>query len=73
MDLTEIINRPDETPLQEQECYFILSEYVRARKGVAIVPRIETRFGQMIAERDAAIMHEMLNYAIAWFRINQKS
>lgn len=69
MNLKEIINRPNETPLDEDEAYFVLKEYVKARKGVDINPRIEARFSSLNAMREVNIMHHMLNHAIGWFRI----
>lgn len=70
MDLKEIVNRPNETPIQEQEACLVIKEYIKARKGVEIQPKIETRLGQIYAMREVNLMHEMLNYAIGWFRQN---
>jgi hypothetical protein len=70
MDLKEIVNRPNETPIEEQEAYLVIKEYIKARKGVEIQPMIETRLGKLNAMHEVNLMHQMLNYAIGWFRQN---
>lgn len=70
MDLKEIVNRPDGTPIEEQEAYFVIKEYVKARKDVDIQPQINARMGQIQAMFEVNLMHQMLSYAIAWFKEN---
>ena len=70
MDLKEIINRPNETPLEQEEAYLVIKQYVKARKGVDIKPKIEIRRGRLVAMHEINLMHQMLNHAIAWFREN---
>lgn len=69
--LRALIEQPDTTPLSMEESAFILSEYVRIRKGRTIHPFIETRYGPFIAHREVGLMHELLNVAIVWFRNNK--
>ena len=70
MNLKEIVNRPNETPLEEDEAYLVIKQDVKARKGVDIEPRIEIRRGKFVAMHEVNLMHQMLNHAIAWFREN---
>ncbi len=72
MNLKELIDRPNETPIQEDEAYFILREYIKIRKGVDISPRLSSIFGRMGATIEVQIMHNMLDYAIAWLKENYK-
>lgn len=70
MNLKEIVNRPNEAPIQQHEAYFVIKEYVKARKGVDINPTIDTRLGVFSANMEIKLMHKLLDYAIAWFREN---
>ena len=70
MDIKEIVNRPDSIPIQEKEAYFVIREYVKARKGVEIDPEIDLSFGSISAIREIHLMHSMLNSAISWYRQN---
>lgn len=70
MDLKEIVNRPNETPIEEQEACLVIKEYIKVRKGGEVQPMIETRQGKFNAIREVNLMRQMLNYAIGWFRQN---
>ena len=71
MDLREIINRPDDVPIEEEESYFVIREYIKIRKGKNVNPRIETRFGHIYSMQECHLMLNMLNYAIIWLRENK--
>ena len=73
MTIQEIISRLDTSPLTEEECYFVLSEYIRIRKGKVVHPVINAQYGEIHAFTEMQKMHEMLNVAITWFRENEKS
>jgi hypothetical protein len=70
MNLKEIINRPNETPLEEDEACLVIKQYIKARKGVDVKPKIEIRYGRARAMHEVNLMHQMLNHAIGWFRQN---
>jgi len=70
MDLKEIINRPNEAPIEENEACFIIKEYIKTRKGVEVNPIIETRLGNTYAMREVGLMNKMLDHAIEWFKEN---
>ena len=70
MDLKEIVNRPIETMMEEEDAYLVLKEYVKVRKGVDIQPKIGVIFGRFGAMHEVNLMHQMLCEAIGWFRQN---
>jgi neutral trehalase len=70
MNLKDIVNRSNEIPIEENEAYLVIKEYIKARKKVDVNPRIESRFGTINTVREVKLMHHMLNDAIGWFRQN---
>ena len=70
MDLKEIVNRPDDSPITQEEACFVIAEYVKERKGANIKPSIDTRMGSVWADRETQLMYRMLEYAVTWYRRN---
>lgn len=68
MDIKEIVNRPYEYPISQEESLFVIREYIRIRKGVVINPEIDVRHGQMKAMIELQMMAEMSNHACLWLR-----
>lgn len=70
MNLKEIVNRHDSIPIQQDEAFFVISEYIKIRKGVDVQPRIENRFGSLHAVAQVQLMGNMLIHAICWLKEN---
>lgn len=70
MDLKEIAFRSPNAPIEQEECLYVVKQYVKIRKGVDINPKIDTKFGRIGIERELYIMLLMSNIAINWLRIN---
>ena len=71
MYLHEIINRPQNEEISQEESLFIIKEYVRIRKGVEITPVIQTRAIPRIFIQDQLTkMIAMRDHAIKWFKNN---
>jgi hypothetical protein len=68
MDLKEIINRPNEQPIQEDEAYFLIKTYVKERKGVDIEPKINAIHFNIFAQHEISLLHHMLNIIIDWYK-----
>ena len=66
MNLKEIVNRHNSIPIEEEEAYLVIKEYVKVRKNVDIKPKID--YFRAISQ--IKFMHRMLNIAIGWFRQN---
>ena len=71
MNLSNIVNRPFEQPISQDESLFIIKEYIKTRTGQDITPKIETRFGIFNTNMELSRMISMTNYAIGWFRNNK--
>lgn len=71
MNLKEIVNRDDRKPVSQNECLFVIKEYIKIRKGVDVDPRIETRLGRMKTILDLQLMSQMATHAIGWLKGNQ--
>lgn len=69
MYLKEIVNRPNEMPIEQDEALFVIKEYIKARKGVDTNPKVETKLGTFHTMIELDLMIDMLNYAVGWFRI----
>jgi len=72
MNLKELIERPDNKPLYEKECCFILKNYIKIRKDQDIDPYINYSMGDMIALLETQRMVQMVSHAVAWFRGNKE-
>ena len=68
MILSEIVNRPDDQPINQPEAMFVIREYVKIRKGIDIDTRIETGYGNFIVESEVRLMVQMVNVAVVWFK-----
>lgn len=72
MDLKEIVFRGDKYPISQDEALFVIREYVKARKGVDIIPTPNKQFGMAYYARELSLMSNMATQAISWFRTNLK-
>lgn len=71
MNLKEIIKRSHSQLMQQHEAFFVIQQYIKARKGVDVQPTIDQRMGMFSVTKDIQYMHEMLTYAVEWFRENE--
>lgn len=67
MNLQEIINRNDSYPITQDECLFVIKEYVKIRKNVDITPVINM-FNPI---QEVELMAKLANIAIHWLRTNK--
>lgn len=70
MNLKEIVFRDEAIPIDQDECIYIIRKYIKARKNVDVKPKINRKGGQFTAMSELALMIEMTNHAIGWFREN---
>ena len=68
MDLKEIVNRPDNYAITQEEVLFVIKEYIKIRKNVDVNPTIDVRSGNMKAIMELQMMIEMATYAVGWLR-----
>lgn len=71
MNLKEIVFRDYSKPITQEECIFVIREYIKTRKGVDVKPRLKTNFGEFGAIHELSLMIDMTNHAISWFRGNE--
>ena len=71
MEIQEIVQRPDNLPISEEEAMFLITEYIRVKKGVKVNMHIEKRYGIFGMEREYSLMAKMLPYAVSYFRENR--
>ena len=71
MDIKDIVNKPDTYEFSQDEMIFVISEYIKDRKGIEVKPRINTSFGQFVTMNELNIMNHLFNYALNWYK-NQK-
>lgn len=72
MTLKEIINRDFSEPISQEECLFVLYEYIKIRKNIEINPIIDITSikGQLTTSYQIQKMIELTNTAIIWYRNN---
>jgi dTDP-D-glucose 4,6-dehydratase len=71
MNIQEIINRPMQESVSQDEAIFVVKAYVKERKGVDIDPVIDTRtFGGMLVQQELLTLANMYNHAQAWYLKN---
>lgn len=70
MDLKEIVNRPDNYTITQDEALFVIKEYIKIRKNVDVNPTIDIRSGKMKVIMELKMMIEMVTYAVGWLRGN---
>ena len=72
MNLKEIINRDFSEPIFQEECLFVLYEYIKIRKNIEINPiiNITSIKGQLTILHQIQEMIKLTNTAIIWYRNN---
>lgn len=70
MDLKEIVNRNPKIPVEQEECLFVIKEYIKIRKNVEVEPMIDTRWGMINTNLELTRMMQMFNHATAWLKSN---
>jgi hypothetical protein len=63
MDLKEIVNRPDDKPIEQDEALFVINEYIKIRKGRYVSFSISNPM-------HVGLMVQMACVAINWLRCN---
>ena len=69
MNLKQLISQSDHIPLEQKECFFIIEQYIKARKGVDVRVGISP-FDVFRINHKLRLMIHMTNIAIAWFKQN---
>jgi len=69
-NLKEIVFGDASSPISQDECLFVIKEYVAERKGVEITPFVNPRQNRLALMMQLNLMMEMTNTAIGWFTKN---
>ena len=67
MNLQEIVNRDNSYPITQDECLFVIKEYVKIRKNVDIIPALNL----FNLRNEIELMTKLANNAIHWLRTNK--
>ena len=72
MNLKEIINRDVSETITQEECLFVLHEYIKVRKNIEVNPIIDiiSIKGQLTILPQIQKMIELTNAAIIWYKNN---
>ena len=72
MNLKEIITRDFSETITQEECLFVLHEYIKVRKNIEVNPIIDiiSIKGQLTILPQMQKMIELTNAAIMWYRNN---
>lgn len=72
MNLKEIINRDFSETITQEECLFVLHEYIKVRKNIEVNPIIDiiSIKGQLTILPQIQKMIELTNTAIIWYKNN---
>lgn len=68
MDIKEIVNRPYNVPISQDESLYLIEQYVKDKKGVDV--NIHILMNPFTIERHTKLMLKALPYAIAHFKQN---
>ena len=68
MNLKEIVYRSEQKAITQEECLFVIKEYVKIRKGVEITPYITPPrgFNAFKTVDELKLMTNMVNHACGW-------